>query len=62
MKAIPAVYKDRVFKPLEEVELGEDTKVIIRIERDIVEEMTGIVKAKEDVVDDVVENEELYEP
>ncbi len=62
MKAIPAVYKDRVFKPLEEVELEEDTKVVIRIERDIVEEMTGIVRAKKDVVDDVVENEEYYEP
>jgi len=62
MKAIPAVYKDRVFKPLNAVELEEDTKVMIRIERDIVEEMTGIVKAKKDIVDDVVENEEYYEP
>jgi len=47
MKAIPAVYKDRVFKPLKAVEL---------------EEMTGIVRAKKDIVDDVVENEEYYEP
>jgi len=62
MKAIPAVYKDRVFKPLEVVELEEDTKVMIRIERDIVEEMTGIVRAKKEIVDDVVENEEYYEP
>lgn len=62
MKAIPAVYKDRVFKPLQAVELEEDTKVMIRIERDIVEEMTGIVRAKKDIVDDVVENEEYYEP
>jgi len=62
MKAIPAVYKDRVFKPLKAVELEEDTKVMIRIERDIVEEMTGIVRAKKDIVDDVVENEEYYEP
>ncbi len=28
MKAIPAVYKDRVFKPLEEVELEENTNVM----------------------------------
>lgn len=62
MKAITAIYKDRVFKPLEVVELDDDTKVLIRIERDIVEEMTGIVRAKEDIVDDVVENEEFYEP
>lgn len=62
MKTISAVYKDRVFKPLEVVELKEDTKVMIRVERDIVEEMTGIVKAKKDIVDDVVENEEYYEP
>jgi len=34
---------------------------MIRIERDIVEEMTGIVKTKEEVVDDVVENEEFFE-
>lgn len=62
MKAIPAVYKDCVFKPLKVVELEEDTKVMILIERDIVEEMTGIVRAKKDIVDDVVENEEYYEP
>ncbi len=62
MKTISAVYKDRVFKPLEVVELKEDTKVTIRVERDIVEEMTGIVKAKKDIVDDVVENEEYHEP
>lgn len=62
MKAIPAVYKDRVFKPLEVVKLEEDTKVMIWIERDIVEEMTGIVRAKKEIVDDVVENEEYYEP
>lgn len=62
MKAIQAVYKNRVFKPLEVVELEEDTKVIIQIERDIVEEMTGIIMAKKEIVDDVVENEEYYEP
>ena len=56
MKTISAVYKDRVFKPLEVVELKEDTKVMIRVERDIVEEMTGIVRAKKDIADDVVEN------
>ena len=62
MKAISAVYKDRVFMPLEEVELEENTNVMIRVERDIVEEMTGIVRAKKNNIDDVVENEEYYEP
>jgi predicted DNA-binding antitoxin AbrB/MazE fold protein len=62
MKAIPAIYKNRVFKPLEAVELDDDTKVLIRIERDVVEEMTGIVRAKKDIIDEVVENEEFYEP
>lgn len=50
MKAISAIYKDRVFKPLEEVELEENTNVMIRVERDIVEEMTGIVRAKKTIL------------
>lgn len=62
MKAIPAIYKDRMFKPLEVVELDDDTKVLIRIERAIVDEMTGIVRAKKEIIDEVVENEEFYEP
>ncbi len=62
MKAIPAIYKDRVFKPLEAVELEDDTSVLLRIERTIVDEMTGIVRAKKEIIDEVVENEDFYAP
>jgi predicted DNA-binding antitoxin AbrB/MazE fold protein len=57
MKAIAALYKEGVFKPLEKVGLEEDANVVIRVERSIVDEMTGIVKAKKEIVDEVVENE-----
>ena len=46
MKAIAAIYKEGVFKPLEKVGLEEDAKVVIRVERSIVDK-SGIILAKE---------------
>lgn len=57
MKEIAALYKEGVFKPLEKVWLEEDANVVIRVERSIVDVMTGIVNAKKELVDEVVENE-----
>ena len=55
MKAIAAIYKDHVFKPLEEVELEEDTKVVIRIERDPVEDLDGLITIEESDAEELIE-------
>lgn len=55
MRAIPAIYKDRVFKPLEAVELEEDTKVLIRIERDPVEDMRGLITVEAKDAEELIE-------
>jgi len=46
----------------EKVELRvRDREVLIKPARSVVEELTGIVKADSDVVDEVIENEEYYD-
>ena len=55
MKAIPAIYKDRVFKPLEDVELDDDTKVLIRIERDPVADMQGLITVEAQDAEELIE-------
>jgi predicted DNA-binding antitoxin AbrB/MazE fold protein len=55
MKSIPAIYKDRMFKPLEEVDLEEDTKVMLRIERDPVEDMDGLIIVEQTDAEELIE-------
>jgi len=46
----------------EEVELRvRDREVLIKPARSVVEELTGIVTADSDIVDEIIENEEYYE-
>ena len=55
MKAIPAIYKDRVFKPLEDVELDDYTKVLIHIERDPVADMQGLITVEAQDAEELLE-------
>ncbi|MCS4542285.1 MAG: DUF104 domain-containing protein [Euryarchaeota archaeon] len=60
---ISAVYRKGVIKPLIEVDLKENEEIEIEIKRkkSVVDELAGLIKAKPEIVDEVVENEELYE-
>lgn len=60
---IPAhILKKLGIKAGEEVELklGEEG-ILVKPSKSVVDELTGLIKAKPKLVDEVVENEELYE-
>lgn len=57
MKMIHAVYKDRVFKPLDEVDLEENAKVYIKIEKDPVQDMDGLIRINEKDAEELIETD-----
>jgi len=57
MKMIHAVYKDRVFKPLDEVDLEENVTVLIRIEKDPIQDMDGLITINEKDAEELIETD-----
>ncbi len=57
MKMIHAVYKDKVFKPLDEVDLEENAKVYIKIEKDPVQDMDGLIRINEKDAEELIETD-----
>lgn len=57
MKMIHAVYKDKVFKPLDEVDLEENAKVYIKIEKDPVQDMEGLIRINEKDAEELIETD-----
>ena len=54
-----AIYKDAVLKPLQKLNLGEKEEVLIEIKKHRISK--GILKVDPKIVDEVIENEELFE-
>ena len=54
-----AIYKDAVLKPLQKLNLGEKEEVLIEIKKHRISK--GILKVDPEIVDEVIENEELFE-
>jgi len=54
-----AIYKDAVLKPLQKLNLGEKEEVLIEIKKHRISK--GILKVDSKIVDEVIENEELFE-
>ena len=54
-----AIYKDAVLKPLQKLNLGEKEEVLIEIKKHRISR--GILKVDPKIVDEVIENEELFE-
>ena len=52
------MYEEGVFKPLEKIALEEKEEIWIEIKR---RRMKGILTVDPKIVDDVIENEELFE-
>ena len=53
-----AIYEDGVLKPLEKIALEEKEEILIEIKK---HRMKGILKVDPKIVDEVIENEELFE-
>lgn len=57
MKMIHAIYKDKVFKPLDEVDLKENATVLLRIEKDPVQDMVGLITINEKAAEELIETD-----
>ncbi len=55
---VKAMYEEGVFKPLEKIALEEKEEIWIEIKK---RRMKGILKVDPKIVDEVIENEELFE-
>ncbi|MGB2842991.1 MAG: antitoxin AF2212-like protein [Halobacteriota archaeon] len=53
-----AIYEEGVLKPLEKIALEEKEEIWIEIKK---RRMKGILKVDPKIVDEVIENEELFE-
>jgi len=53
-----AIYEDGVLKLLEKIELEENEEILVEIKK---RRMKGILKVDPKIVDEVIENEELFE-
>jgi len=53
-----AIYEDGVLKPLGKIELEEKEEILVEIKK---RRMKGILKVDPKIVDEVIENEELFE-
>ena len=53
-----AVYENGVLKLLEKIELEENEEILVEIKK---RRMKGILKVDPKIVDEVIENEELFE-
>jgi len=62
--SVSAVYRKGVIKPLKKLDLEENEEVEIEIKRrkSIVDEISGGLKLKQDVIDKLVESEDVYAP
>ena len=57
MKMIHAIYKNKVFKPLDKVDLKENMTVLIRIEKDPVQDMEGMITINEKAAEELIETD-----
>ena len=55
---IKAIYVEGILKPLEKIKLEENEEVLVEIKK---RRMKGILKVDPEIVDEVIENEELFE-
>jgi len=55
---IKAIYEEGILKPLEKIALEEKEEIWIEIKK---RRMKGILKVDPKIVDEVIENEELFE-
>lgn len=53
-----AIYEGGVLKPLGKIELEENEEIFVEIKR---HRMKGLLKVDPKIVDEVIENEELFE-
>jgi predicted DNA-binding antitoxin AbrB/MazE fold protein len=58
MTRTKAIYEEGVLKPLEKIELEANEEILIEIKK---RRMKGILKVDPKIVDEVIENEELFE-
>ena len=56
---IKAIYKDEVLRPLQKLGLKEKEEILIEIKKHRISK--GILKVDPKIVDEVIENEELFE-
>jgi len=56
---IKAIYKDEVLRPLQKLGLREKEEILIEIKKHRIS--SGILKVDSKIVDEVIENEELFE-
>ena len=56
---IKAIYKDEVLRPLQKLGLREKEEILIEIKKHRIS--SGILKVDPKIVDEVIENEELFE-
>jgi predicted DNA-binding antitoxin AbrB/MazE fold protein len=49
------VYKDKVLKPLKELNLKEGEEVEIEIKKDIVERTFGVSKLSDNIIEEIIE-------
>ena len=56
---IKAIYKDEVLRPLQKLGLREKEEILIEIKKHRISK--GILKVDPKIVDEVIENEELFE-
>lgn len=52
---IKVVYKDKVLKPLKELNLKEGEEVEIEIKKDIVERTFGVSKLSDNIIEEIIE-------
>lgn len=55
---IKAIYVEGILKPLEKTKLEENEEVLVEIKK---RRLKGILKVDAKIVDEIVENEELFE-
>ncbi len=57
---VKAVYENNVLKPLERLNIKEETIVEIEIKEDAVDRLGGLVKiSRQDLIDEIIESPEL---
>ena len=59
---IAAVYRKGVIKPMEKLDLreNEEIEIVIKRKKSVVDEISGKMKLKQEIIDDLVEGEDVY--
>ena len=59
---IAAVYRKGVIKPMEKLDLreNEEIEIVIKRKKSVVDEISGKMKLKQKIIDDLVEGEDVY--